>query len=220
MSHRKTDLGILDRLSRVRICQSSVSRPGGNVTGALNIASELTAKRFEILRELVPTAKLIGVLRNPAYSEGDLQVQEVEAAAGRMGLNIHIALARNENDYEPAIASLVQQRANALFISNDPYFASQRGRLAALIAHNRLPAIYAQRQYTEAGGLMSYGTNFADIYRQAGVYVGRILKGEKPADLPVLRPSRFELVINRKAAHALGLDLPTKLLALADDVID
>ena len=197
-----------------------LSRPGGNITGVLNIAAELSAKRLEILREMVPGASTIAVLLNPGYAEAPFQIQEIEAAARRMGIKLLIANVRTESEFEPAIASFAQQRAEALFVFNDPYFASQRAKLTALATGRRLPAIYAQREYAEAGGLMSYGTNFSDLYRQAGIYVGRILKGEKPADLPVMRPSRFELVINRKTAAALGVELPNKLLALADEVID
>jgi len=199
---------------------AGLGRPGGNVTGVLNIASELTAKRLEILRQLLPSATSIAVLRNPGYSEADLQLREVEAAAGRMGVKVYIASARSESEFGPALAELMQSRADALFVANDPYFATQRAVLIPLVARHRIPAIYSQREYVEAGGLMSYGTNFVDLYRQAGLYTGRILRGDKPADLPVTRPTRFELVINRKTANALGIALPAALLALADDVID
>jgi putative ABC transport system substrate-binding protein len=199
---------------------ASFSRPGGNVTGVLNVASQLTAKRLDILRELKPAARSIAVLRNPAYPEADLQVHEIEIASAQMKLKVHFATARSERDFEPALEELVKQGPDALFVANDPYFASQRAKLIPLVARYRIPAVYSQREYVEAGGLMSYGTNFADLYQQAGVYIGRILKGEKPADLPVTQPTRFELVINRRTATALGLELPAKLLALADDVID
>jgi len=199
---------------------ASFSRPGGNVTGVLNVASQLTAKRLEILHELTPAGRSVAVLRNPGYPEANLQMQEIESAAARMGLKLHIASARSESEFEPVLAELFKQGADALFVANDPYFAAQRAKLIPLVARYRIPAIYSQREYVEAGGLMSYGTNFADLYQQAGVYIGRILKGEKPADLPVTQPTRFELVINRKTATALGLELPAKLLALADDVID
>jgi putative ABC transport system substrate-binding protein len=199
---------------------ASLSRPGGNVTGVLNIASELTAKRFELLSELVPAGTTIAALRNPGYSEADVQVKEIEAAARLIGKQVRIATARTEQEFEAALASLLQRGASALFVANDPFFASRRDRLVALVARHRIPAIYAQREYADAGGLMSYGTNFSDIYRQAGIYTGRILRGEKPADLPVMRPARFELVINLRTAKALGLDVPAKLLALADAAID
>lgn len=199
---------------------TSFSRPGGNVTGVLNIAAELTAKRFEILLELVPAIATIGVLRNPGNSESKVQLQEIEKAARLVGKHVTIATARTELEIEAAVAGFPKQQAGGLLVANDPFFASKRERLVALVAQHRLPAIYPQREYAEAGGLISYGTNFPDVYRQVGVYTGRILKGEKPADLPVMRPSRFELVINRKTAGAQGIELPNKLLALADDVID
>jgi len=199
---------------------ASLNRPGGNVTGVLNIASELTAKRLELLRELVPAATMFAALRNPAYPEADLQVREIEVAARLIGVKVEVGTATAESDFEPTLATLAQQRPGALLVANDPLFAARRDRLVALVARHRIPAIYSQREYVEAGGLMSYGTNFADIYRQVGVYTGRILKGEKPADLPVMQPTRFELLINLKAAKVLGLDLPPKLLAIANEVIE
>jgi putative ABC transport system substrate-binding protein len=199
---------------------ASLNRPGGNVTGVLNIASELTPKRLEIVRELVPAARTIVVLRNPSYPEAAEQVREIEAAGRLLGLELHVATAGAVSDFAPALAALVQHRPGALLVANDPFFAAQRKRLTELVAGHRLPAIYAQREYPEAGGLISYGTNFADIYRQAGAYTGRILKGEKPSDLPVMQPTRFELVINLKAAKALGLDVPATLVARADEVIE
>ena len=199
---------------------ASLSRPGGNVTGVVNIAAELTAKRFELLTELVPAGGLVAALRNPSNIESDMQAKEIEAAARAIGRQVHIAAAQTEQDFEPTLTTLLQRGARALFVANDAFFASRRDRLTALVARHRIPAIYPQREYVQAGGLMSYGTNFFDVYRQVGVYAGRILKGEKPADLPVMRPSRFELVINRKTAKAIGIELPNKLLALADDVID
>jgi putative ABC transport system substrate-binding protein len=199
---------------------ASLNRPGGNVTGVLNIALELTPKRLEIVRELVPAARTIGVLRNPSYPEAAEQVREIEAAGRLLGIELHVATADAAQEFAPALAALMRHRPGALLVANDPFFAAQRKSLTALVAQHRLPAIYAQREYAEAGGLISYGTNFADIYRQAGAYVGRILKGEKPADLPVMQPTRFELVINLKAAKALGLDVPATLVARADEVIE
>jgi ABC-type uncharacterized transport system substrate-binding protein len=198
----------------------SLNRPGGNATGVLNIASELTAKRLEVVRELAPAATVIGALRNPDYPEAEAQVREIEAAARRIGLALHLATASRESDFTPALAGLMWHRPGALLIANDPFFAAHRKRLTALVADHRVPAIYSQREYAEAGGLMSYGTNFADLYRQVGAYTGRILKGEKPADLPVMQPTRFELVINLKTAKALGLEIPPTLLARADEVIE
>jgi putative ABC transport system substrate-binding protein len=199
---------------------ASLNRPGGNVTGALNIAAELTAKRLEILRELAPAGTAIAMLRNPGNSEADTQVREIELAAASIGQKVYIESASGEQDFERALAAVMQHRPGAFLIANDPTFAIHRRQLVPLIARLGLPAIYAQREYAEAGGLISYETNFADVYRQAGVYVGRVLDGERPADLPVMRPTRFELVINLKAAKALGLEIPPTLLARADEVIE
>jgi putative ABC transport system substrate-binding protein len=199
---------------------ASLSRPGGNMTGVLNIASELTAKRLEFLLELLPAGSKVAALRNPGSPEAAMHIREVEDAARLSGRQIMIATARTEAEFESAVTGLSSQQVRGILIANDPFFASKRERLVAVITQNRIPAIYPQREYAEAGGLMSYGTNFSDIYRQVGIYAGRILKGEKPADLPVMRPTRFELVINRKTAAAQGIELPNKLIALADDVID
>jgi putative ABC transport system substrate-binding protein len=199
---------------------ASLSRPGGNVTGVVNIAAELTAKRMELLRELVPTARMVAVLRNPANPEAAAQLREIEAAARLIGFKVAIADASRESEFEMALVSAIRQRVDALLVVNDPFYGSVRQQLIALVATHRLPAIWAQRLYTEAGGLISYGTNFEDVYRQVGVYAGRILKGEKPADLPVMRPTRFELVINLKTAKAIGLDVPWFLQQRADEVIE
>ena len=199
---------------------ASLNRPGGNVTGVLNIVAELTAKRLELLNELAPTSASIAMLRNPANAEGGAQVQAINAAAKLIGKRVHIATARTERDFEPAFATLLERGSDALFIAPDPFFASRRRQLVELVARHRIPAIFPQREYAEAGGVMSYGTNFTDVYRQAGVYTGRILRGEKPANLPVMRPARFELLINLKTAKALDLTVPDKLLALADEVIE
>jgi putative tryptophan/tyrosine transport system substrate-binding protein len=200
---------------------ASLNRPGGNVTGVLNVAAELTAKRLEILHELMPAGTdSIAMLRNPAFSEAASQVKELEVAARAIGLRFRLANARDEREAANALAELSQDRPAGLLVANDPAFASRRHELAALIARLRIPAIYAQRQYVEAGGLMSYGANFADLYRQIGVYAGRILKGDKPGELPVMRPTLFELVINLKTAKALGLEIPATLIARADEVIE
>ena len=199
---------------------ASLNRPGGNVTGVLNIVAELTAKRLELLCALAPTSASIAMLRNPANLEGEEQVQAINAAAKIIGKQVHIATARTEREFGPAFAKLLEWRSDAVFIAPDPYFASRRWQLVELVARHRIPAIFPQREYAEAGGLMSYGTNFSDLYRQAGVYTGRILNGEKPADLPVMRPARFELVFNLKTARSLGLNIPPMLLALADEVIE
>jgi putative ABC transport system substrate-binding protein len=199
---------------------ASLNKPGGNITGVLNFAAELTAKRLELLRELVPTAMVIAVLYNPENAEAGLQLREMEIAARAMGVQLELAGATPKADLAAMMATLVQSQAKALFIANEPSFSARRYQLATLIAQYRIPAMHPQRQYTEAGGLMSYGANFPELYRQAGNYVGRILKGEKPADLPVVQPARFEFVINLQTAKAQGLDMPAKLLALADEVIE
>jgi putative ABC transport system substrate-binding protein len=199
---------------------ASLNRPGGNVTGVVLLTSNLGAKRIGLLREFIPNADAIGVLVNPAYPVSAAQLKEVQTAAASVDVRLIIANASAERDFEPAFALLVQQRASALMISSDPFFNSQRDRIVALAARHALPAIYEWREFTEAGGLMSYGTSLTDAYRLAGNYAGRILKGEKPADLPVIQSSKFELVINLKTAKALGLDVPLGMSAAADEIIE
>jgi putative ABC transport system substrate-binding protein len=199
---------------------ASLARPGGNVTGVLNFSAELTAKRLGLLRDLVPTSPRIAVLRNPDHPEAAEQVREIDVAARQLGFDIRVADARHEGDFEQTLASVARERPGALFVANDPFFAARRYQLVALVARHALPASYSQRQFPEAGGLMSYGTNFIELYRQAAGYAARILKGERPTDLPVMQPTRFELVINLGTAKALGLQLPERLLALADEVIE
>jgi putative ABC transport system substrate-binding protein len=199
---------------------ASFNRPGGNVTGASFVATELEAKRLEILRDVVPTAAMIGVLINPTNPAAESRSKDLQAAARTLERNIHILNASSESDLETAFASLIEQRAGALLVSTDSFFTSQRDRLVALAARHALPTIYAWREFVEAGGLVSYGPSINEVYRQAGIYTGRILKGEKPADLPFLRPTKFELVINLKTAAALGLTIPSLTLARADEVIE
>ena len=199
---------------------TSFSRPEGNVTGVSLVGSALEAKRLELLQQLVPRVSLVGVLVNPKYPDADLQVHEVQKAADVMKRQIEIVRASTESEIDTAFVILAQRGANALLVAQDVLFNSRRDQLVALAARYQLPAIYNQREYAEIGGLMSYGTHFADGYRQAGVYVGKILKGTRPSDLPVLQPTKFELVINLKSAKAFGLDVPPQLLARADEVIE
>jgi putative ABC transport system substrate-binding protein len=199
---------------------ASLNRPGGNVTGVMVLTSNLGAKRIGLLRELIPNADAIGVLVNPTYPVATGQLKEVQAAAASIDVRLIIANASAGRDFEPAFALFVQQRASALIVSADPFFNSQRDRIVALAARHALPAIYEWREFTEAGGLMSYGTSITDAYRLAGIYAGRVLKGEKPADLPVIQSSKFELVINLKTAKALGLNVPLGMSAAADEIIE
>jgi putative ABC transport system substrate-binding protein len=179
---------------------TSLSRPGGNVTGVSLLGSALEAKRLGLLHQLVPGAASVGVLINPKYPGSDLQLREVQDAASAIKRQINIAHASTEAEIDAAISTLAREGSAALLVAQDPFFGSRREQLVALAARYKLPAIYYQNEYAKAGGLVSYGTDFADGYRQAGIYVGRILKGEKPADLPVVQPTKFELVINLKTA--------------------
>jgi len=200
---------------------ASLARPGGNVTGINIFSGELTAKRLELLRELVPRAALVAVLVNPAeVKRTESTIGDVEAAARTMALQIQVLNANTGREIEAAFDSIGRQRPDALFIGTSPFLNVRNVQLATLAAFHRLPATHGQRGYVEAGGLMSYGTNIADAFRQLGVYVGRLLKGAKPAELPVVQATKFELVINARTARMLGLTVPDKLLALADEVIE
>jgi putative ABC transport system substrate-binding protein len=199
---------------------ASFNPPGGNVTGASFVATELETKRLELLRDLVPAAAMIGILINPANPAAESRSKDLQIAARTLEREIHIVSASNESDLETAFATLIQQRAGALLVSTDSFFTSQRDRLVAVAARHALPTIYAWREFVEAGGLASYGPIIDEVYRQAGIYTARILKGEKPADLPFLRPTKFELVVNLKTAATLGLTLPQVILARADEVIE
>jgi putative tryptophan/tyrosine transport system substrate-binding protein len=199
---------------------ASFNRPGGNITGVSIISSALASKQFELLHELVPQAAVVGILLNPSNPSADLESSDLQSAALSMGLQLVVVRANTESGIESAFASLVQQRAGALLVEPDAFFLTRREQLVARAAHQAIPTIYSRREHAAIGGLMSYGTNLTDAYRQAGIYVGRILKGEKPADLPVMQPTKFELVINLNTAKALGLEVPPNLLALADEVIE
>ena len=199
----------------------SLARPGGNLTGVNFFIAELTAKRMELLRELVPRAKRVAVLTNPAQSlNSETTVREVEAAARATGLQIQIFNATTSREIDAAFASLVDERPDALFVGPDPLFNGRRIQLILLAARYSMPATFAIRDIVEAGGLMSYGPNNTDAWRQHGVYAGRILKGAKPADLPVVQSTKFELVINLQTARMLGIKVPPTLLAIADEVIE
>jgi len=196
----------------------SINRPGGNLTGISITTTALTRKRFELLHQLSPQAKIIGVLVNPTYPDSEVQLRELHEAAWLTKETIVIAEARSEAELDHAFTALIQQRADALFTANDPLFISLRNQIVRLAARHAMPATYHARDFCTAGGLMSYGADFVEGYRQSGNYVGRILKGERPADLPVIQSAKFELVINLNTARALRLDLPPQLLALADEV--
>jgi putative ABC transport system substrate-binding protein len=199
---------------------AGLNRPGGNVTGASFFGGELGAKRLELLRQLVPKSATIGMLVNPNTTETEVERRDVQAAAKVMGQQLIILDVSSDGDIETAIAGFVQRGAGALLVGTGPFTYTHRERIVALTARYALPASYNVREAASAGALMSYGTSMADAFRQAGIYAGRILKGEKPADLPVMRSTKFELVLNLKTAKTLGLDVPDKLLALADEVIE
>jgi len=199
---------------------ASLNRPGGNVTGVSFLTPVLEAKRVEFLRELVPNATTIAMLANPTFPGAEARVKDAREAAGLLGLQFSVVNASRDGDFEVAFVALVQQRVNALVVASDPFFVGRHDQLVALAARYAIPAIYFDREFTAAGGLMSYGASLIESYRQAGVYTGQILNGAKPADLPVVQPTKFELVINLKAAKALGLDVPPALLTRADEVIE
>jgi putative tryptophan/tyrosine transport system substrate-binding protein len=199
---------------------ASLARPGGNLTGINILTIELTAKRLELLRELVPAVTRVAVLLNPAGPAPETTLRDVETAARAMGLQIQVLNAGTSREINTAFAGFVRERPDALFVGPDPFFISRRVQLVHLASRHAVPAAYTGRDYAVAGGLMSYGSNLMDAFRQVGVYTGRILKGAKPADLPVVQATKFELVINAETARMLGLTIPDKLLALADEVIE
>jgi putative ABC transport system substrate-binding protein len=199
----------------------SLARPGGNATGINIFTVEVTAKRLGLLHDLVPKSVRIAVLVNPANAPiAETTLRDIPEAARALGLQIHIVNASTSREIEAAFAALVREQADALFVAGDAFFNSRRVQLATLAAHYRIPAAYSLREAVEAGGLMSYGADRADMYRQVGVYTGQILKGAKPADLPVLQSSKFEFVINAQTARLLGIEVPNALQLLADEVIE
>jgi putative ABC transport system substrate-binding protein len=199
---------------------SSLARPGGNLTGVNFLTGELGAKRLELLRALVPAAARVAALVNPANPANESTLRDVVPAARAIGLQIQVFNASTSREINAAFATLVGEQPDALFVGGDALFTSRRVQLATLAARHAVPAIYSARDYAEVGGLMSYGSNLTDAFRQVGVYTGRILKGAKPADLPVVQSSKFELVINAETARILGLNVPPTLLAVADEVIE
>jgi ABC-type uncharacterized transport system substrate-binding protein len=199
---------------------ASFNRPGGNITVVSPSNTLLSTKRLGLLRELVPTAASIGVLLNPKFPDSATQLEDFEDAAGTVGQQIHVVNASSEQEIDAAFESLSQQGIGGLVSGTDPFFDTRRDQIIALAAHYAVPTIYPQRAYTAAGGLISYAPSFAEAYRQAGVYTGRVLKGEKPADLPVVQATKFELVINLKTAKSLGLKVPVSMQLLADEVIE
>ena len=199
---------------------ASLNRPGGNVTGVSLFAYLLDAKRVELMHELVPGAKTIGLLANPNNPQSETQFADVEAASRVFGQQVIILKASSDSDIDEAFAVLAQKNVGALLVSADPFFLSRRHQIVGLVASRAIPTMYEWRQFADAGGLMSYGVDLVDAYRQAGVYVAKILKGAKPADLPILQPTKFEFVINLRTVKKTGLEIPAKLLALADEVIE
>jgi len=199
---------------------ASLSRPAGNATGLNLLTSELTTKRLELARELMPAIATIAILVNPRSPEAEPQLRDLQAAARAIGQQLRVVNASIEPEIDAALAALVNQRDTALLVTNDPLFTGRRDQLVALAAQHAIPTIYDRRAYAAAGGLMSYGSSFPDTYRQIGVYVGRILKGQKPAELPIQQATKVELVINMKTAKALGLTVPLPLLGRADEVIE
>ena len=199
---------------------ASLNRPGGNVTGMSNLITGMEGKRLGLLRELVPAATLMGVLLNPNNSPYEFQLRSVQDAAQSIGQQIHVLPASSEQDIHAAFKTIVRMQVQALLVGADPFFNGRREQLVTLATHYAIPAIYELREYAMAGGLMSYGTSLPDTYHQVGIYAGRVLKGEKPADIPVVQPTKFEFVINLRTAKAIGLDVPPMLLARVDEVIE
>jgi putative ABC transport system substrate-binding protein len=199
---------------------ASLNRPGGNITGVFQITSVLGPKRVQLLHEFVPEATAMGMLLNPKFPDSEMQAEQAQSGARSLGLELQVQHASTDHDLETAFTTFETLRVGALLVGNDVFFMSRHKQLAVFAARLGLPAMYSFREYVTDGGLMSYGPSLSDAYRQAGVYAGRILNGEKPGELPVLQPTKFEFVINSNTAKALGRDVPAKLLALADEVIE
>ena len=199
---------------------ASLNRPAGNVTGVNVFLQEMEGKRLGLLRELAPAAALMAVMLNPDGPDFDVQLKDAQEAARAMGQHIHVQRASGEQDIHAAFATFAGLKAGALLVTASPFFQSRREQIVTLAAHYRIPAIYETREYAEVGGLMTYGTSLPEAYRQVGIYTGRILKGDKPADLPVVQSTKFEFVINLKTAKALGIEVPPSLSARADEVIE
>ena len=199
---------------------ASLARPGGNVTGSNFLVQETVAKRFRLLHELVPKAVRVAVLVNPSSSTTDTTLRGTKEAAAALGLQLQILNASSIREIDAAFATLARKRPDALFVGGDAFFVGRAVQLATLAAHNRIPAAYSLRVHVAAGGLMSYGTDFGDAFRQVGVYTGSVLKGAKPADLPVLQSTKFELVINLQTARVLGVEVPPGIISIADEVIE
>jgi putative ABC transport system substrate-binding protein len=198
----------------------SLNRPGGNVTGVTLLSGEIVSKRIALLTDLLPGARALAILVNSTTPASEAEAASAAEAARALGLRVVVLRVNSELNFDLAFRPLERERVNALLVTTDPVFESQRDRVISLAAHHALPAVYALREYAVAGGLMTYGASINDVYRQAGLYAGRILKGEKPADLPIMRASKYELVINLRAARTLGLQIPATLLATADEVIE
>ena len=198
----------------------SLNQPGGNLTGMAIISASLGTKRLELMKELMPNAGVIGYLLNPSHQKSEIETKSVVAAAASLAIDVRILNAKSESELETVFAGLQGMRIRALVVSVEPFFDSQRERIVGLAARYAVTAIYAWREYVLAGGLMSYGTDLPESYRQAAIYAGRILKGEKPANLPVVQPTKFHMAVNAKTAKSLGIEVPSRLLGLADEVIE
>ena len=199
---------------------SSMNRPGGNMTGVSNLAVQIGPKRLQLLHELLPATTVVAVLINPARSGGEAESSELQAVARTLGIQLHIQHASTDHDLDTVFASLAERRVGGILISGDPFFNSRNQKIAALALRHSVPAVYQFREFATAGGLISYGSSQTDMYRLAGAYTGRILKGEKPADLPIQQSTKAELIINLKTAKTLGISVPTALLVRADEVLE